>query len=100
MDYFGNLNDKSVNHKTFWKTIKPFLSDNIKPTNKIILTDKEDIIVCDYNTGEVLNTFLFNIASNLNIAEYSNCEPLANKISDPVLKCVVKYRNHPSILAI
>ena len=54
----------------------------------------------DYNTDKLLNTFFSNIVSNLNIAEYSNCEPLANKISDPVLKCIVKYRNHPSILAI
>ena len=36
----------------------------------------------------------------LNIEEYSNCDPLANNIRDPVLKYIVKYRNHPSILAI
>ena len=48
----------------------------------------------------ILNTFFSNIVSNLGIAEYSNCEPLANNISDPILKCAVKYRNHPSILAI
>ena len=34
------------------------------------------------------------------IEGYSNCDPLANNIRDPVLKCIVKYRNHPSILAI
>ena len=29
-DYFGNLNGKSINdNKTFWKTIKPFLSDKV-----------------------------------------------------------------------
>ena len=28
-----------------------------------------------------------------------SCEPYASNISDPVLKCVVKYRNYPSILA-
>ena len=34
-DYFGNLNDKSINdNKTFWKTIKPFLSDKVT-TNKM-----------------------------------------------------------------
>ena len=64
------------------------------------LIDNEEIIMGDYNTAKVLNTFFSNIVSNLNIAEYSNCEPLANNISDPILKCVVKYRNHPSILAI
>ena len=56
------------------------------------------IIVGDYNTAKVLNTFFSD--SNLNIAEYSNCEPVANNVSDPVLKCVVTYRNHPIILAI
>ena len=50
----------------------------------------------DYNTVKVLNTFFSNIVNNLNIAEYSNCEPLAKNISDLVLKCVVKYRNHPA----
>ena len=53
------------------------------------LIDNEEIIMGDYNTAKVLNTFFSNIVSNLNL-----------RISDPILKCVVKYRNHPSILAI
>ena len=64
------------------------------------LIDKEEIIVGDYNTAKGLNTFFSDIVSNLNVAEYSNCEPLANNISDPVSKCVVKCRNHPIILTI
>ena len=64
------------------------------------LIDKKEILIGDYNNTKVLNTIFSNIASNLLIAEYSNCEPLANNISDPVLKCVLKYRDHPSILAI
>ena len=49
----------------------------------------------DYNTAKVWNTFFSNTVSGLNIPEYSNCEPLANNISDPVLKYVGKYRNYP-----
>ena len=64
------------------------------------LIDNEEIIIGGHNTAKVLNTFFSNIASNLNIAEYSNCEPLANNTSDTILKCVVIYRNHRSILAI
>ena len=63
-------------------------------------TDKEEILEGNYDIAKVLNTFFSNIVSNLNIVEYTNYEPLANNISDPVLKCVVKYRNHPSILAL
>ena len=53
----------------------------------------------DENTAEVLNTFLSNIISKIKIEGYSNCDPLANNIRDPILQCIVKYRNHPSILA-
>ena len=100
-DYFGNLNEKNINdNKTIWKTIKPFLSDKVRSTNEMTLIDEEEIIIGDCNTVKVLNTFFSNTVNNLNIAEYSNCETVANYISDLVLKCVVKYRNHPSILAI
>ena len=47
-----------------------------------------------------MNTFFSNIASDLKIEGYSNCGLLVNNIRDPVLKCIVKYRNHPNILAI
>ena len=100
-DYFGNVNEKNIsNNKTFWKTIKPFLSDKITSTQKITLIDKEEIIIGDNNTEEVLNTFFSSIVSKLKIDGYSNSDPLANNIRDPVLKCIVRYRNHPSILAI
>ena len=72
-----NIND----NKTFWKTVRSFLSDKVTSTKKITLTDKEEIIDCDYNTAKVVNNFA-------NIAEYSNFERLANKISDPLLKCL------------
>ena len=54
LDYFGNLNERNINDsKIFWKTIKPFLSDKVTSTNKITLTDKEQIIVGNYNTDKV-----------------------------------------------
>ena len=91
------MKKKMSHNKKFWKTIKPFLSDKITSTQKITLIEKEEIIMGDDNTAEVLNTFFSNIVSNLKIEGYSNCDPLANNIRDPVLKYIVKYRNHPSI---
>ena len=41
---------KVYDNKTFGKTIEPFLSDKVTSTNKMTLTDKEDIFVGDYNT--------------------------------------------------
>ena len=100
-NYFGYCTEKNINdNKTFWKNIKPFLSDKVTSTNIMTLINKEEIIVGDYTTGKVLNTFFSNIVSNLHITEYSNCKRLANSINDSVLKCVVKYRNPPSIFTI
>ena len=80
--------------------IKPFFSDKVKSTNKMTLIDKEEMIVGDYNTTNVLNVFFSNIASNRNIVQYSNCEPHANNIKDPFLKWFEKYRNPPIKLAV
>ena len=94
------MKKKISDNKKFWKTVKLLLSDKITSTQKITLIEKEEIIMGDRNTAEVLNSFFSNIVSNLKTEGYSNCDPLANNIRDPVLKCTVKYRTHPSILAI
>ena len=87
-------------NKTFWKTIKSCLSDKVTSTQKFALIEKEEIIMGDDNIVEVLNTFFSNIVSDLKIEGYSNRDPLANNIRHLVLKCRLKCRNHPSILAI
>ena len=49
---------------------------------------------------QVLNTFFSNIVGSLNIPEYVTNDPISENISDPVIKLIVKYRKHPSILTI
>ena len=56
LEYFGNCNEKHSGKPRNRKTIKPFLSDKIKSTQKITLIEKDDIIIGDDNTAEV---FLF-----------------------------------------
>ena len=87
---------KMRDNKTFWKTIKPFLSDKTTSTQKITLVEKEEIIMSDNNTAKVLNSFFSNTVSNLKIEGHSNCATLDNKIRDPFLKCIAKYWNHPT----
>ena len=56
------MKEKNINdNKTFWKTIKLFLSDKVRSANKITLIDKEEIVVGDYNTAKVLSAFYSNI---------------------------------------
>ena len=45
-------------------------------------------------TTEVLNRFSSNIVKNLKIRQYSNFDPIALNIEDPILKVIVEYKNH------
>ena len=66
---------------------------------KIILIEESEIVSSDEDTAQVLNTFFSNIVGSLHIPEYVTNDPISD-ISDPIIKLVVKYRKHPSILAI
>ena len=47
-----------------------------------------------------MNTFFSTIISSLNIPEYQVSDPFSNDFSDPVLKSILKYQDHPSTKAI
>ena len=63
------------------------------------LIENDKIIKTERNTANVLNTFFSIIISNLNIPEYQMSDPISNDVSDPVLKSILKYKDHPSIKA-
>ena len=69
-------------------------------TERITLIDNGEVFATEQDTANVWNTFFFNIVTNLKIPEYANYDPIANNISDPILKVIVRYRNHPSILTL
>ena len=99
-DYFSNLNEKQItNNKRFWKTVKPFLSNKVQSSERINLTDENDSLVTD--CGKVateLNSFFSSVVKNLNIPSHEGCDPLSDNIFHPILKAILKWRNHPSIL--
>ena len=96
--YYQNLNEKSVvDNKLFWKTVKSFLSEKMSGMDKIHLIENNELIKNDLKTAEVLNNFFSNIVQNPNIARYTSEESFVDNISDPTLKAILKYRNHPSI---
>ena len=101
MNYYGNLNEKDITeNKKFWKTVKPFLSDKSINSDKIHLNENGELINSESKTAEVLNEFFSNIVKNLKIPEYENLNPNFEKVKDPVFKAILKYKNHPSIIAI
>ena len=100
-EYFTNLNKKDIlDSKLFWKTIKPSLSDKVMTRGRINFSEKGELVKTELETAEVLNNFFFNIANNLAISKYSKYESFIDNIEDQTLSAILKYKNHPIIIAI
>ena len=100
-EYYSNLDEKNIcDNKTFWKIVKPMLSKKIKSNERITLIENDEIIKTEKGTAKVLNAFFSNIVQNLDIQQYNVDDPICENINDPLLKAIVRYRNHPSIVAI
>ena len=61
---------------------------------------QSDIAETDKKTATVLNDFFSNIMTNLSIRQYIEVEPVSQNIDDPLMKAIIKYRLHPSIIVI
>ena len=76
------------------------LSDKSVSREKINLTENEKMLTSESETAETLNNFFPNIVKNFNIPEFNSNNSVTENIKDPVFKAILKYKNHPSILAI
>ena len=45
-----------------------------------------------------MNEFFSNVATNLNILQFSQIDRTSKNISDPGIKAIVKYRAHPNVI--
>ena len=96
INYYGNLNVKDItDNKNFWKTVKPFLSNKSKTSGKIHLYENGKLLNSESETAKVLNNFFSNIVKNLKIPEYENIDRNFEIVEDPVLRAILKYKNHP-----
>ena len=99
--YYSNLNEKNViDNRKFWKTVKPILSNKFVNNENITLVDNKKIITNDKEIAKVLNDFFSNIIKSLNIPKKDHTNSIVENVRDPTLKAILKYRKHPSILAI
>ena len=58
--YFSNLNIRNVrDNKKFWKTIKPCFLDKSKNSERIVLTENDEIVMEDGKVALTLNMFFF-----------------------------------------
>ena len=99
--YYENLNIENLtDNQLFWKSVKPLLSDKSRIRDRINISEKAKILKTESETAESLISFFSNIVKNLNISRYREFDPVTENITDPTLKAIFKYKDHPSILAI
>ena len=100
-EFFVSLNETHLcDNKKFWGVVKPLLSNKVVHNEKITLVEDGKIIENNKNTASILNEFFSNIISTLGIPQYNETEPVSHNIGDPLIKAIMKYRFHPSIVAI
>ena len=100
-EYYQNLDGKNViDNRKFWKTVKPLLSDKSVSRGKINMTDNEKMLTSESETGETLNNLFSNKVKKLSIPKFNSSNSVTENIKDPVIKAILQYKNHPSILAI
>ena len=87
------------NNKKFWNTVKPMLSSKFVKSEKITLADNEKVITNDKEIAKFLNDFFSNIIKTLNIRKKDRTDSIIENVRDFTLKAILKYRKHPSILA-
>ena len=78
------------------------MSKQIHLSWRIYLTEEENnslLTNCE-EVAKELNNFFANAVKNLSISNYEKCDSSVEKIDDPSIKAIAKWRNYPSILAI
>lgn len=71
-----------------------------KKSEKICLVDGEKVVTNDKENAGILNRFFSNAKKNLKIPNFSYTKTLANNLSRPNLKTIMKDKNHSSISAV
>ena len=100
-EYFSSLNiNKVVDNKSFWKIVKPFLSNKAISSEKITIIVEVELVTDEQKVANTLNDFFSSIVTSLNLPESLNADPFSDNIDHLVLKAIMKWRNNPSVLAI
>ena len=85
-----------LDSKTFWKTMRPFLSDKNTVFSQISTEKTNRIISDDFDLSEELSTFFEDSVRSLSVKPDEYYLSDTENLSDPVEITVRKIENHPS----
>ena len=83
-------------NRTFWKTVKPFLTDKTNKTSRITLIEEERVISQDHLIAKTFSEYFINIPIK-NMPKNQEYESFDSSEGNPVSSIIKKYQNHPSI---
>ena len=99
--YYENLDLNNItDNKKFWNTVKPFLSNKGKCSQKISLKEGEELITDDAEVANILNKHFVNSVRCL--AEKGGCSAQVldiNDKKDALENIITRFQHHPSIAA-
>ena len=99
--YYEKLDVKNVtDNKTFWKIVKPFLSEKGNTFSKITLVEGGEIIYNDQDIAQKLNEFFSNTVKHLDIPNNSYIINHPEFLRDPIEIAIHKFSAHPSVMKI
>ena len=89
-EYFENINVKDINdNKMFWNTIKSFFSKKGLKTNKLMLTEDNNLLSEESILANTMNQYCSSITKQLNLKKCPQLKNLEDIINN--------YYNHISI---
>ena len=83
-------------NRTFWETVKSFLTEKINKTSIITLTEEEWVIFQDHLIAKTFNEYSISIPIK-NMPKNPEYESFGSSEENPVSSIIKKYQNHPSI---
>ena len=77
-------------NRTFWKTAKPFLTDKTNKTSRITLIEEERVISQDYLIAKTFSKYFINIPIK-NMSKIQEYESIDSSEGNPVTSIIKKY---------
>ena len=91
--FFSNLDCKNPQTlKNFWEYSRPYFTDKVKSSSKIILLEGDKIVSKNDELVKCFNEHFNNI--------YESAQPFNTESADPVSDAISTFESHPSIIKI
>ena len=91
--YFDSRCKNESDGKTFWKIIKPFMTDKCKVSENIMLAEDDSVVSDQHEVVNIFNNYFSSIANSIG-------QPDDINMDESIESVFQRHKNHPSILAI